>query len=231
VAFSPNGKLLASGSEDNTIRLWDVASRQPLSPDLTGHKGPVNCVAFSSDGKILASGCPKGTIILWDLKNGKPLGPPMQGGYVQTIAFSHDGKILASGNSEEGAVLLWDVRTRQTLGPPLKGGPLPHITSVSFSPDGKILASGYADGVIILWDTENRQPLGTSGTPIKEAYHRESPTKFFSQKWLERACVMANRNFSKYGWEQYMGDRPYRKTCPNLPGPEEEKPSEAPPSK
>ena len=72
VAFSPNGNKLASGSSDNTIRLWDVASGQPLRA-LEGHQDAVSCVAFSPDGKHIASGSLDGTIRLWDVTSGRCL--------------------------------------------------------------------------------------------------------------------------------------------------------------
>jgi WD40 repeat protein len=66
VAFSPDGKILATSSGDKTVRLWDVASRQPLAT-LTGHEKPVFRVVFSPDGKILASGSEDKTVRLWDV--------------------------------------------------------------------------------------------------------------------------------------------------------------------
>jgi hypothetical protein len=67
VAFSPDGKTLASASEDQTVTLWDVATRKPLGEPLAGHKDLVNSVAFSPDGKTLASASEDHTVILWDV--------------------------------------------------------------------------------------------------------------------------------------------------------------------
>jgi len=160
VAFSPDGKELASGGDSNTIMFWDVATGQPLGAPLTGHKSYVISVAFSPDGKMLASGSMDNTIILWDVATRQPLGAPLIGhkDSVFSVAFSPDGKTLASGSADK-TVILWDVTTRQPLGAPLAGH-ADYVNSVAFSPDGKTLASGSVDKKIIVWDVATGQPLG-----------------------------------------------------------------------
>jgi WD40 repeat protein len=117
VAFSPDGKTLASGSSDETVRLWDLATRQLLGEPLVGHSNSVLSVAFSPDGKTLASGSFDDTVRLWDLATRQPLGEPLVGHslVVTSMAFSPDGKTLASG-SYDFTVRLWDLATRQPLG-------------------------------------------------------------------------------------------------------------------
>jgi hypothetical protein len=152
VAFSPDGRLLASGSWDNTVKLWDVATGREVRT-LRGHTDWVRSVAFSPDGRLLASGSWDNTVKLWDVATGREVrtirGHDIE---VESVAFSPDGRRLASG-SGDGTVKLWDVATGQEVGT-LRGytdSALGWVLSVAFSPDGRRLASGSKDGTVRIW--------------------------------------------------------------------------------
>jgi ubiquinone/menaquinone biosynthesis C-methylase UbiE len=150
VAFSPGGRLLASGN-DETVWLWDPATGAEQRV-LTGHLGRyVTCVAFSPDGRLLASGGADRKVRLWDPATGheqRTLTVP--GGYVSGVAFSPDGRLLAAAG-DQGTVRLWDPATgaEQRV---LTGHLGRYVTCVAFSPDGRLLASGGADRKVRLWD-------------------------------------------------------------------------------
>jgi len=173
IVISPDGKILASGGKDGTIRLWDIATGQSLGEPLRGHKDEVNSISFSPDGKILASGSKDETIRLWDTTTGQSLGEPLENGdLVYSVTFSSDGKLLASGGYN--SIQLWDVASRQSIGTPLRGHEL-WVWSVAFSPDGKLLASGSVDKTIRLWDVATRQQIGE---PLKGHKHNINSITF-----------------------------------------------------
>ena len=152
LAFKPNSYLLASGSGDNTIRIWDVGDRDNLRHVLTlrGHTETVISVAWSPDGRTLASGSGDGTVRLWNPNNGinfAVLRGHTEGVYC--VAWGPDGRILASG-SHDDTIRLWNPDTHGTRRV-LRGHTRP-ISTLAFHPSGETLASGSSDQTIRLWN-------------------------------------------------------------------------------
>ncbi len=158
VAYSPNGRLIASGGKDNALTLWDGS--RPLGQPLTGHEGWINSIAFGPDNRLLVSGSADETVRLWDVQNRQPIGEPLlgNGGAVWSVAVSPDGRKIASGNTD-GTINLWDSETQQPIGDSLTGHE-DTVYALAFSPDGQILASGSGDNTIRLWDAQTGSPIG-----------------------------------------------------------------------
>ncbi|NMG07289.1 serine/threonine-protein kinase [Brasilonema sp. UFV-L1] len=158
VAFSVDGKTLASGSDDNTIKIWNLANQQEIRT-FKGHSEWIWTVAFSVDGKILASGSADKTIRLWNVETGEEIG--ILKGHaagVSSIAFSPDGKTLASGSLDK-TIKLWNLETSQEIY--TFKGHSKAVASVAFSPDGTTLASGSWDKTIKLWNLATQKEIRT----------------------------------------------------------------------
>ncbi len=156
VAFSPDGQRLASGSRDQTVKIWDSATGKELFA-LKGHAGAVLSVAFSPDGKRLASASDDQTVKIWDSATGKEL-LALKGhaGAVGSVAFSPNGQRLASGSTDQ-TVKIWDSVTGKELFA-LKGH-AGTVSSVAFSPDGQRLASGSTDQTAKIWESVTGKEL------------------------------------------------------------------------
>ncbi|KAL7763957.1 hypothetical protein ACKLNR_005102 [Fusarium oxysporum f. sp. zingiberi] len=151
VVFSPDSKKVASGSNDKTIRIWDVKTGK-CERELKGHSRWVRSVVFSPDSKKVASGSNDKTIRIWDVKTGK-CERELKGHsrWVRLVVFSHDSKWVASG-SDDKTIRIWDVKTGKCE-QELKG----HgdwVRSVVFSHDAKWVASGSNDSTIRIWDVK-----------------------------------------------------------------------------
>ncbi|KAG9120933.1 hypothetical protein FRC07_003330 [Ceratobasidium sp. 392] len=160
VAYSPDGAYIASGSEDNTIRIWDARTGQQVGEPLEGHINGVGSVAYSPDGAYIASGSWDKTIRIWDARTGQQVGEPLEGHIngVGSVAYSPDGAYIASG-SNDNTIRIWDARTGQQVGQPLEGH-THSVLSIAYSPDGAYIASGSWDETIRIWDVRTGQQVG-----------------------------------------------------------------------
>ncbi|NOZ91433.1 MAG: hypothetical protein GXO60_09135, partial [Epsilonproteobacteria bacterium] len=159
VKFSPNGKIVAYGSTDNTITLWNIKSRKKIAV-LKGHTDSVNDIKFSTDGLILISASDDKTIRFWDLSNIEEINNKFQNkGGVNDIEFSKDGKLFASTSYWKNELYIWDLETLK-IKTKFKG----HNNKVKkllFSDNEDKIYSASDDGTIKIWDIKKQKEIAT----------------------------------------------------------------------
>jgi WD40 repeat protein len=161
VAFSPDSQIVASGSDDKTIRLWDAKTGRKLQK-LHGHSDKVYTMALSPDSQMVASGSGDETIQLWDAKTGRQY-QTLQGhlDLVDTMVFSLDGQILASGSRDE-TIRLWDAKTgalREVLHAKTA------ISSIRFSTQGPYLETNNGSFRIQPFNSDHHPPISDEYSP------------------------------------------------------------------
>ena len=198
MSFSPDGTTLASGSDDGTVKLWDVATHENIAT-LQEFGKSVESVSFSPDGTTLASGSDAG-VKLWDVATHENINTLWHTGWVHSVSYSPDGTTLASA-STDGTVKLWDVATHENIATLQEFGK--SVESVSFSPDGTTLASGSTDGTVKLWDVATHTNIATL------AGHTNSVESVsFSPDGTTLASGSGDNTVKLWDVSEWMGPRP-----------------------
>ncbi len=230
-AWSPDGTRLASASKDGTARIWDANDGKELVV-LKGHSGEIWHVTWDAAGKRVITAGADGTARVWDAKTGAQTS--VLAGHTAGLccaSWNADGTRIVTG-SQDGTARVWNAE--QSSNAPVLLRELGHADALSQSDwhrAGTHLLTISRDGIAQVWDANSGKELMTvAGLASQPERPRQAnvriipaaddpvPQVFFTSMadLLETACARAVRNMSRQEWKIYMGDEPYRKTCPRL---------------
>lgn len=159
VAIDPDDRTIASGSKDNTIKLWNRSTGEEIRT-LTGHSNAVNSLAFSSDGQTLVSGSEDGTLKIWNLGTGQQV--QSQTGdrnFVRAVAIAPDDRTIASGSAEDTNIKIWNAQSGELIR--TLTGHRDYVNAVAIARDGKTVVSGSTDKSLKIWNLETGELLRT----------------------------------------------------------------------
>ncbi len=244
VAFSSDGQWVVSGSQDGTARVWEAATGHEVAR--VTHDEWVNAVAFSPDGQWVVSGSQDGTARVWEATTGHEVACVTHDGWVNAVAFAPDGQWVVSG-SGDGTARVWEAATGSEIA---RMTHAEAVNTVAFSPDGQwvISGAGGVDSTARVWEATTGREVArmihiehVQSEIYTSSYGRVDAVAFSPDgRWVisgggktarvwrwrgddmvEIICERLTRNLTHEEWQQYLGDEPYRATCPNLPVPEE----------
>ncbi|PVF91804.1 WD40 repeat-like protein [Serendipita vermifera] len=153
IAFSPDGRYIASGSEDHTVRVWNAETGEDIAL-FEGHRDTVNAVSFSSDSRLIVSGSDDCTVRIWDIETNERILGPLKGhkDVVTSVIVSNDGRHIASGSWDK-TIRLWDLQSGRKIGNRFEGH-MDVVSSIAFSANGCYIVSGSWDKTIRVWDIQ-----------------------------------------------------------------------------
>ncbi|MFD4353590.1 WD40 repeat domain-containing protein [Nocardia sp. NPDC058518] len=195
VSIDNDGRRVATGASDYSVRLWDADTGRPIGQPMVG-KGWVRSTSFSPDGHLLAVGYEDKLVRIWNTDTGQEVDVPMvQDGPAIRVQFSPDGRTLVTVGTDN-VLRLWDVETNSQIGPALVGhGAI--VTAVDFTPDGSRVISASIDETIRVWPVPTASP--------------------------EQLCAKMTHNMSRETWRDWVSSEiDYIELCEGLPIADEE---------